>query len=60
MITLTRDQWFGLSEQLLDDSAGAVDVPWEYLWNEQTDTIDLTFSDAREETMFLLKYKGNL
>jgi hypothetical protein len=58
MITLSRDQWFGLSEHLLDDSAGAVAVPWTWTWDEETDLVTIEFTDAKEETMFLLQY-GN-
>ena len=58
MITLSRDQWFGLSELLLDDSASAVDVPWSWTWNEETDLVTLEFADAQEETMFLLQHSN--
>jgi hypothetical protein len=58
VITLSRDQWFGLSEAVLDDSAGALDVPWTWRWDEETDLVTIDFRDAREETMFLLQH-GN-
>ena len=58
VIELTRDQWFGLSELLLDDSAAPGDVPWTWTWNEYTDMVTLAFADAKEQTMFLLQY-GN-
>ena len=58
MIELSREQWFGLSETLLDDSAGAVSVPWTWSWDEDTDIITIDFVDAREETLFLLQH-GN-
>lgn len=58
MITLSRDQWFGLSEAVLDDSAGALDVPWTWRWDEATDLVTIEFRDDREETMFLLQH-GN-
>ena len=57
MITLTRDQWFGLSEAVLDDSTGAIDEPaWTYTWDEATDLVTIEFADSREQTVFLLRY----
>ena len=56
MITLSRDQWFGLSEAVLDDSAGPLDVPWTHSWDEATDLVTIDFEDPREETVFLLRY----
>lgn len=58
MIVLSRDQWFGLSEALLDDSAGVIAVPWTWTWDEATDLVTIQFTEAKEETMFLLQY-GN-
>jgi hypothetical protein len=58
MIVLSRDQWFGLSETLLDDSAAPVTVPWTWTWDEETDLVTIEFTDAKEETMFLLQH-GN-
>ena len=58
MIELTRDQWFGLSEHLLDDSAAAVDVPWTMTWDEATDVVTIHFADAAEQTMFLLQHSN--
>jgi hypothetical protein len=58
MITLTRDQWFGLSELLLDDSAAPVEVPWTWTWDEATDLVTIVFADAQEQTMFLLQYSN--
>ena len=61
MITLTRDQWFGLSEAVLDDSAGPIDEPaWTYTWDEATDLVTIDFQDPREETVFLLRYSDLL
>ena len=56
MITLSRDQWFGLSEAVLDDSAGPLDVPWTHSWDKATDLVTIEFADPREETVFLLRY----
>ena len=56
MIKLSRDQWFGLSEAVLDDSAGPLDVPWTHSWDEATDLVTIDFEDPREETVFLLRY----
>lgn len=56
MIKLSRDQWFGLSEAVLDDSAGPIDVPWTHSWDEATDLVTIDFEDPREETVFLLRY----
>jgi hypothetical protein len=56
MITLSRNQWFELSEALLDDSAGPLDVPWTHDWDETTDLVTLEFADPREQTVFLLRY----
>jgi hypothetical protein len=60
VITLSRDQWFGLSELLLDDSASAVDVPWTWTWDEDTDLVTIEFADPREHTVFLLRYADYL
>jgi hypothetical protein len=57
VITLTRDQWFGLSEAVLDDSTGAIDEPtWTWTWDEATDLVTIVFQDPREETLFLLQH----
>ena len=56
MITLSRNQWFKLSEALLDDSAGPLEVPWTHSWDEATDLVTIDFQDPREQTVFLLRY----
>ena len=57
MITLSRDQWFGLSEAVLDDSAGAIDEPaWTWRWDEATDLVTIEFANPAEHTVFLLRY----
>ena len=59
MITLSRDQWFGLSEAVLDDSTGAIDEPdWAWTWDEATDLVTIDFRDPQAETFFLLQH-GN-
>ena len=56
MITLSRNQWFELSEAVLDDSAGPLDVPWTYSWDEATDLVTIDFDNPAEQTVFLLRY----
>jgi hypothetical protein len=57
VITLSRDQWFGLSEAVLDDSTGAIDEPtWTWTWDEETDLVTIEFADPRDETLFLLQH----
>ena len=61
MITLSRDQWFGLSEAVLDDSTGAIDEPtWTYTWDEHTDLVTIDFDNPAEQTVFLLRYADYL
>lgn len=61
MITLSRDQWFGLSEAVLDDSAGPIDEPgWTCTWDEVTDLVTIGFANPAEHTVFLLRYSDYL
>jgi len=61
VITLSRDQWFGLSEAVLDDSTGAIDEPdWTWTWDKATDLVTIVFEDPREHTVFLLRYSDYL
>jgi hypothetical protein len=50
------DQWRELAELFVDDSAGPVDNDWDWVWDQNTDTVKLVFDQPSGETMFRLKY----
>jgi hypothetical protein len=52
MIELTRDQWFTVSDELLDN-----DLMSQWEWDEETDLMTIHFADPRQEIMFLLRFQ---